>query len=138
MKSKLIYLLFIALTSSILFSQEKEDAIFKDTLFFKINTEDFLPFKESESEELYYRNEEKRKNNPTYFFCFKNIKKPKSSYSLIDLNKFLRREEFFDENVNRFKYENIFKGFYDNVIIFVDEKGFEDKFYLITPVIIIE
>jgi hypothetical protein len=137
MKFQFIQLAILTLTTSILFSQDKRDVVFKDTLFLSINNKDFILLETTEKEEIYFRKEEEGSIERTYFFGFQKIKKPKSNFDLIDLNEFLRKEHFYNEKAQRFKYDNIFKRFYDNVIIFVDEKCLGNKFYLINTIIFV-
>lgn len=138
MKLIFIHLFFFLITSSILFSQEKSEVVFKDTLFFKVSKKDFVLFETTEKEDIYFRSEEEDCSNLNYFFGFQKAKKPNSNFSLIDLNEFLRKEEFFNAKAQQFKYDNIINRFYDNVIIFVYEKCMGNEYYLITPRMIIE
>lgn len=138
MSLKNIFIISFLLMGLSSYSQKKKEVVFRDTLVFYFKPDDFLPFKYSKDKKIFYRIEEKDRENLSYFFQIIPIKELKSNHDVLDLNKFLYSDNYFKDDSKSFKYENIQKKMTTTDIIFLETTCFEEKYYFVQLIKILQ
>lgn len=129
MNIKTVFFSILFFCFSNFYSQNKKQIIFKDTIVFIFNPNDFVYLESTYDDFIFYRKEEINNKNLTNYFQIKPTEKLDSEYSTIGLNDFLQSKKNFNNENNSFKYSSIERKFNNSEIIFIDTTCIENKYY---------